>query len=177
MILLEEAQRILNEIPVKPDIESARLDKALGRILAQDIISKINMPPFNKSAMDGYGVIPGDRSDRFKIIETISAGKIPQKKVHPGECVKVMTGGIVPEAADQVIIRELTVEENGYMKVTGEERNKNVCIAGEDIKKGENFIYYRNCFNFGSGFWNNVLCPKSLLLCQHYSYRTNYGII
>ncbi|MFO7980681.1 MAG: molybdopterin molybdotransferase MoeA [Candidatus Aminicenantes bacterium] len=140
MILLEEAQKILNETPVRPDVELVKLDKAVGRILAQDIVSKINMPPFNKSAMDGYAVISGDPSERFKVIETIPAGKVPQKKVHPGECAKVMTGGIVPEAANRVIMRELTEEENGYMRVTGKEKNKNVCLAGEDIKKGDKVL-------------------------------------
>ncbi|HZX10079.1 MAG TPA: gephyrin-like molybdotransferase Glp [Acidobacteriota bacterium] len=140
MILLEEAQKILNETSVKPKTELVNLDEAVARILAQDIISKINIPPFNKSAMDGYAVISGDPSERYKVIETIPAGKIPQEKVHPGECAKVMTGGIVPNEADRVIKRELTVEEDGQMRTTGKEKNKNVCITGEDIKKGDKVL-------------------------------------
>ena len=135
MISMEEAEKILNQVPVKPQAEKIDLDHVLGRILAQDIISVLDMPPFNKSAMDGYAGISTDSTDNFKIIETIPAGKVPQRQISPGECAKVMTGGIVPEPADKVIRRELTIEENGYMKVTGPETNSNVCIAGEDIKK------------------------------------------
>jgi molybdopterin molybdotransferase len=140
MILLEEAQKIVNEVPVRTETETVPLDKAGERILAQDIISSINMPPFNKSAMDGYGVISDDLSEKFKVIETIPAGKFPQKKVHRGECAKVMTGGIVPAAADRVIMREMTEEKDGYMFVKGREKNKNICTAGEDIKKGDKVL-------------------------------------
>ncbi len=140
MILFEEAQKIVNEVPVRTEVETVPLDKAGERILAQDIISSINMPPFNKSAMDGYAVISDDPSEKFRVIETIPAGKLPQKKVHRGECAKVMTGGIVPDAADRVIMREMTEEKDGYMFVTARETNKNVCIAGEDIKKGDRVL-------------------------------------
>ena len=57
MILAEQAEKILNNVPVKLDSETVNLGQALGRILAQDIISRINMPPFNKSAMDGYAAV------------------------------------------------------------------------------------------------------------------------
>ncbi len=140
MISMEEAIKILNQVPVKPQTEKIDLDHVLGRILAQDIISGIDMPPFNKSAMDGYAVISSDSSENFKIVETIPAGEVPQRQIRHGECAKVMTGGIVPEPADKVIRRELTTEKNGYMKVTGAETNANVCIAGEDIKKGDNVL-------------------------------------
>lgn len=140
MILFKDAQKILDDTPVKTETEIVGLDEVLGRILAQDVISTINMPPFNKSAMDGYALISGDKSERFEIIETIPAGKVPLKKVHEGECAKVMTGGIVPEGADRVIKRELTVEKDGFMTMTGEEPNKNVCTAGEDIQKGDKVL-------------------------------------
>lgn len=140
MILIEQAERILNEISVSPEIEEIHLEGALGRILAQDIVSGIDMPPFNKSGMDGYAVISEDASEKYKVVEIIPAGKVPRRKIHPGECAKIMTGGIVPEAADRVIKRELAVEENGYMRITGREENKNVCIAGEDIQKGETVL-------------------------------------
>jgi len=140
MILFEEAQKILNKTPVQPETEGVKSDETLDRILAQDIVSKINVPHFNKSAMDGYAVISKDRSKEFKVIETIPAGKVPQKKVHLGECAKIMTGGIVPEAADQVIKKELTVEEDGTMRMNGKEKNKNVCLVGEDVKKGDRVL-------------------------------------
>jgi molybdopterin molybdotransferase len=140
MILLEEAQKILNEVPVRTETETVPLDKAGERILAQDIISPINIPPFNKSAMDGYAVISDDPSEKFKVIETVPAGKSPQKRVHRGECAKIMTGGIVPDVADRVVMKEMTEEKDGYIFVTGRETNKNICAAGEDIKKGDRVL-------------------------------------
>ncbi len=140
MILLEEAEKTLNEIPVKLETEFVSLKEALGRVLVRDIVSEISMPPFNKSAMDGYAVNSNDPSEKFKVIETIPAGMVPKKKIGFGECAKVMTGGIVPEGADKVIKRELTVEKDEYMRITGEEKNKNVCLAGEDIKKGDKVL-------------------------------------
>jgi len=140
MIILEEAQKIVNEVPVRTETETVPLDKAGERILAQDIISLIDMPPFNKSAMDGYAVISDDPSERFRVIETIPAGRFPKKKVHRGECAKVMTGGIVPDTADRVIMKEMTEEKDGYMHVAEREINKNICAAGEDIKKGDRVL-------------------------------------
>lgn len=137
MITLEEAQEILDAIPVKPVEEEESIHQALNRILAQDVESVIDMPPFDKSAMDGYAVNSEDNSKRFQVMEIISAGIIPAKKIKKGQCAKIMTGGAVPKGANRVVKREVTVEEDGYMRIVDEDPNRNICLRGEDVKTGD----------------------------------------
>jgi molybdopterin molybdotransferase len=137
MITIENAQEILSSIPVKPAEEEGSIHQALNRILAQDVESVIDMPPFDKSAMDGYAVNSEDSSKRFRIMEIISAGIIPAKKIKKGQCVKIMTGGAVPQGANRVVKREVTVEEDGYMRIVDEDPNRNICLQGEDVKAGD----------------------------------------
>jgi molybdopterin molybdotransferase len=137
MILVEEAIQILDQTPVEPKTEEVDLSKALFRILAQDVVSKIDMPPFNKSAMDGYAIRSNDPSPQLQIVDTIPAGTVPKRRIQEGQCAKIMTGGMVPEGADRVIKKELTIEKNGFMEITGEEKNQNICFQAEDIKIGD----------------------------------------
>lgn len=140
MIPLKEAIKILNEIPVFPREEEIPLEEAAGRILAEDIFSPIDMPPFNKSAMDGYAVNSSDNSECFQVVEVIPAGCVPEKKVSPGQCAKIMTGGMLPEGADRVIRREVTEEKDGVIRLTGDDTEQNVCFKGEDIKTGDRVL-------------------------------------
>lgn len=137
MITIEEAQKILSAVYVKPAVEKESIHQALNRILAQDVESVIDMPPFDKSAMDGYAVNSEDNSMRFQVIEIISAGIIPAKKIKKGQCAKIMTGGMVPQGADRVVKKEVTVEEDGYMRIVDEDSNRNICLQGEDVKVGD----------------------------------------
>jgi len=137
MILLEEAERILREYPVQPKIEEVVLSHALGRVLAEDIISPIPMPPFDKSAMDGYAIKKDDDSKRFKILEILPAGAVPKYEITEGTCVKIMTGGIVPKGADRVIKREVTKETGGFMRIVGTDPSPNICRKGEDVQTGD----------------------------------------
>jgi molybdopterin molybdotransferase len=137
MILVEEAIQILDRTPVEPKTEEVDLSKALNRILAQDVVSKIDMPPFNKSAMDGYAIQSNDPSQQLQIVEIIPAGSVPKRRIQEGQCTKIMTGGMVPEGADRVIKKELTIEKNGFMEITGEEKNRNICFQAEDVKIGD----------------------------------------
>jgi len=137
MITIEEAQKILSAVPVKPAVEKESIHQALNRILAQDVESIIDMPPFDKSAMDGYAVNSEDNSMRFQVIEIISAGVIPAKKIKKGQCAKIMTGGMVPQGADRVVKKEVTVEEDGFMRIVDEDPNRNICLQGEDVKAGD----------------------------------------
>ncbi len=140
MILLEEAIHIVNNVPVRPKLEEIALEKALGRILAQDIVSRINMPPFDKSAMDGFAFHSKDHSKQYEIVEIIAAGTVPNKTIHQGQCAKIMTGGMVPKGADRIIKKELTTEEDGYMKIVEKEENVNICLKGEDIRIGDTVL-------------------------------------
>jgi molybdopterin molybdotransferase len=137
MIPIEEAENILNRIACRPEVEEISLPDSPGRVLAQDIVSRINMPPFDKSAMDGYAFRSNDDAKKFKIVEVIAAGVVPREKIDKGECAKIMTGAMVPEGADRVVQVEVTEEKDGYMYFTAEDKNINICCRGEDVKIGD----------------------------------------
>ncbi len=137
MITLEEAELILGSIHVEPIVEEGFIHEALGRILAQDIESQIEMPPFDKSAMDGYALSSSDRSKQFKVVDTIAAGMVPTRQLKEGECAKIMTGGAVPHGADRVVKIEVTAEEKGIMIITGEDSSRNICFRAEDVAIGD----------------------------------------
>ena len=130
-------QIILNEI--KPlGFENVKIENALNRILASDVISDIDMPPFNKSAMDGFACRREDISNELTFIETIAAGDIPKKTVEKNQCAKIMTGAMVPDGADIVIMVEQTECINGNkIRFNGSETANNIAYKAEDIKKGD----------------------------------------
>jgi molybdopterin molybdotransferase len=136
MIPVHDARRILSEVKVYPATETVNLAGACNRILAGEILATVNMPPFDKSAMDGYAVSSADDSDRFEIIEVIPAGRVPVKRIRKGSCAKIMTGAMLPEGADRVIKREVTRSENGFMTVIEDDPADNICYRGEDVRIG-----------------------------------------
>jgi molybdopterin molybdotransferase len=140
MIPLEKAEQIILEIPVYPGREKIPLRASTGRVLAEPIVSPINMPPFDKSAMDGYALKSDDTCGEYTIIEVIPAGSIPGKEIHTGECAKIMTGAMVPPGADRVVMVEVTEENNGKMRLTGTDPHRNICYMGEDLKTGETVL-------------------------------------
>lgn len=137
MIPIEEAEKILDKIICRPETEEVGLMGSLGRVLGQDIVSTMNMPPFDKSAMDGYAVNSKDKSAKFKVVEIIAAGDIPREAIGKGRCAKIMTGAMLPAGADRVIKREVTEEKDGDMYLIGEDKHLNICYLGEDVKPGD----------------------------------------
>jgi molybdopterin molybdotransferase len=117
--------------------EEAGLDEAAGRVLAADIISDIDMPPFNKSAMDGFACRRADIELPLRIIETVAAGSVPEKTIGEGECARIMTGAVVPQGADTVVMIEDTQETGDIVRVTRPGARDNICLIGEDVRKGE----------------------------------------
>ncbi|NPA69546.1 MAG: molybdopterin molybdotransferase MoeA [Crenarchaeota archaeon] len=110
---------------------------AVGRILAEDVYAKVDLPPFDRSAVDGYAVRSDDvfsASPSSPVILRLS----DSNEVHPGEAVKVCTGDPLPEGADAVIMREHVVEREGFIEVLRPvARWSNVSRRGEDFKAGE----------------------------------------
>ncbi len=137
MISVEEAQAILRAAAVRTRREPVRLARALGRVLAGDAVSRIFMPPFDKSAMDGYALSAADSAGRFRVGEMIPAGAVPARTVGTGECAKIMTGAMLPRGADSVVRKEWTVEEDGWMRIVKPDDTPNVCRKGEDVRPGD----------------------------------------
>ncbi len=126
------------------DAESVLTRESLGRVLAQDIIPQINVPGHDNSAMDGYAVRFSDlnstnekKETDLRQIGTAFAGKVFQGKIQAGECVRVMTGAVMPQGADTVVVQEVCRAGNGRVAIPpGQKAGQNVRAAGEDLKAG-----------------------------------------
>jgi molybdopterin molybdotransferase len=120
-----------------PQTESVPVRDALGRVLAQEIVPAINVPAHDNSAMDGYAVRFSDLEIPLNEIGTALAGKPFGGKVGPGECVRIMTGAVMPAGTDTVVIQEIVKKEGRQIVVPpGQKRAQNVRYAGEDLKVG-----------------------------------------
>jgi molybdopterin molybdotransferase len=123
--------------------ERVGLFAALGRVLADDVVSPISVPAHDNSAMDGFAFCGADLqatgTSHFKVVGTALAGKAWQGRVLSGECVKIMTGAIMPEGLDTVVPQELcavladAIEIKAGLLQTGDNRR----FRGEDLMQGE----------------------------------------
>jgi molybdopterin molybdotransferase len=148
MIPVDEAlDKILSH--VQPlGFEKVSLLDALGRVIAEDIFAKRNIPPLDNSAMDGYALrsegvrqASQDHPVRLVVIEDLPAGFISTKTVERGKAVRIMTGAPIPKGADTVVPVEVTKKEDGSVlifKATG--IGENIRESGEDVKQGDRVI-------------------------------------
>jgi molybdopterin molybdotransferase len=143
MITVEQAlETILGQVRVlgteRVDILGAR-----GRVLAQDIVSGLDVPPLDNSAMDGYAVRHADvatasaeKPALLKIMGDLPAGYTSKDILQPGQTLRIMTGAPLPPGADTVIMQENTSSDAATVSILqSEKRGTNVRYAGEDIKK------------------------------------------
>jgi molybdopterin molybdotransferase len=126
--------------------EAVQLDEALGRVLAEPVISPIDHPPWDNSAMDGYAVHAADIRGAaesapvtLRVIETVQAGQFPSKPVARGEATRVMTGAPVPAGIDSVVRVEHTRDPGAgsVVVLSGSDATRNVRLRGEDLTAGE----------------------------------------
>lgn len=138
MIEFKEAIALVksNNFQVKSNM--VKLSEALGKIVSNNIISDINMPPFQQSAMDGYAVNYAENFKDFKLIGEVSAGADSTFNLQPGECVRIFTGASVPLTANMVIRQEDADFIDGKVEFTAIPKlSANIRPEGEQIKKGE----------------------------------------
>jgi molybdopterin molybdotransferase len=126
--------------PIK-EMESVPVRMGLGRVLAQEIVPQINVPAHDNTAMDGYAVRFSDLREsadsRLEELGTALAGRPYKGQVGPGQCVRVMTGAVMPEGTDTVVIQEIVKTEGRTIVVPpGQKAKQNVRYAGEDLKIG-----------------------------------------
>lgn len=129
-------ERILAQCSSVTEYHSLGLFEALGRVLAQDISSPINVPPADNSAMDGYALCSEylQDTDTLEQVGTSMAGKPYEGHLNAGQCIRIMTGAIIPKGADAVVMQEQT--EKHYAKVRFLKTPKpgnSIRLAGEDI--------------------------------------------
>lgn len=141
MITFEEAYRIVTESSFRLGREVVGLSEAAGRALTLAVRSDMDMPPWNKSAVDGYACRHTDLGHELTVLETIAAGAMPEKEVTPGTCSRIMTGAAVPAGADYVFMLENSEElTDGRVRFTGRPGNDNIAKAGEDIMKDQTVL-------------------------------------
>ena len=138
MIEFEEAFKIVMQSVFETDSETIPFDNCLGRILDEDISSDMDMPPFNRSAVDGYACHRDDLNNDLEVIEVIAAGNEPLRKVGKNQCSKIMTGAMVPIDCDVVfMVEESDKLQNSKVRFTGKKPKLNISQKGEDVKIGE----------------------------------------
>jgi molybdopterin molybdotransferase len=134
MITFHEALKTVKHATKKLDTEIINLADCLNRVIAEDVLSDMSLPPFNKSAMDGYACKQSDLANNLEVLEIIAAGSAPTKTVGTNQCSKIMTGAMVPEGADTVIMIEHTKQvDDNHIHFTKEKTKSNICLKGEDV--------------------------------------------
>jgi molybdopterin molybdotransferase len=142
MIPFDEALAAILDVAVPGGVERVGLGDSLNRILAEDVVSDSDVPPFDKAAMDGYACRRADLARELTVVDTIVAGRMPTvTRLGPAQCARIMTGGVVPAGADCVVMQE-DIEETGAGRVrclSGRTAG-NICLAGEDVRAGDTVL-------------------------------------
>ncbi len=138
IISFEEAYDIVLRNVLETGTESVSFIESLGRILAEDIASDMDMPPFNKSTVDGFACRKEDLGHDLEILETIAAGMQPSKEISDKQCSRIMTGAPLPEGADLVfMVEDSVILPSGKVSYNGSFTKENIAYKGEDIKQGD----------------------------------------
>jgi len=141
MITFEEALQKVLFHSIETDTEVVVLQQTLNRILAEPVCSDMNMPPFDKSAMDGYACRKVDLKNKLTVIETIQAGAIPKLKIGENECSKIMTGAMIPQGADYVVkIEDTEIVDGDKVILINDRLEDNICYKGEDVVVGQEVL-------------------------------------
>jgi molybdopterin molybdotransferase len=145
LIPYQKAKEIIDQhIQSITRTESVPIDDAVNRVLAEDLVAVMTVPPFNRAAMDGYAVKAKDtfgagqfKPKVFKIVGEVHAGEKPDEKIKSGECLQISTGAVMPDGADSVMMVEDTEREGAQVKIfKSVTPSSNVGKMGEDIKEG-----------------------------------------
>lgn len=136
-------QAMLSTITSIQQTEKVPLEQGLGRVLAADVISTINVPPADNSAMDGYAMRSQDlhENNQLTLIGTALAGQLFTGVVGAGQCVRIMTGAVLPQGADSVVMQENTeVQSDTITFLQIPKQGNSVRCAGEDIQQGQTVV-------------------------------------
>ena len=138
LLSMEEAQRLILERVRPLEAEPVALDSAAGRVLAAPATSRVDLPPFDSSAMDGFAVRAGDTPGRLPVRERIPAGKPAARSLEPGEAMGIATGGSVPEGADAVIQLEAVADHDNEIEIAeAVSVGTNIRPRGGDLRQGD----------------------------------------
>ncbi|HAU40932.1 MAG TPA: molybdopterin molybdenumtransferase MoeA, partial [Gammaproteobacteria bacterium] len=130
--------RIAQAVTPIADVEVVALREALDRVLGTDVLSPVAVPNHTNSAMDGYALRFADlNGSSLKVVGTAWAGKAFAGSVGPGECARIMTGAVMPEGTDTVVMQEHAERQDDHIRVAeGQRKGRHVRYAGEDLAEG-----------------------------------------
>lgn len=147
LVTRDEARSIIKGLDIGPHSIDVDIDDAFGHILATDIVSNVDVPPFTRASMDGYAVYASDtytaredRPTRLNLTGSIPAGIDPGILLKKGEAIEIATGAVMPEGADSVVMVEYTHFDNDILIHRPVSMNENVMQAGSDIMVGERVL-------------------------------------
>jgi len=129
-------------------VETVPIERAIGRVLAKDLVSQVDVPPFDRAAMDGYAVRAEDtygasefEPKKLRLVGVLRAGGSSDRTLEKGECMRIATGCPIPSGADAVVMAEFAEERDGEVFIfKAVHPLENISLRGEDIKKGEVII-------------------------------------
>src|SRR4051812_31705157 len=140
LISIDEARsRVLAAVRPLP-AEDVPAAFALGRVLAEDVASGLDLPPFDSSAMDGFAVVAGPGGE-LPIVGESQAGSPFAGTLQPGQAVRISTGAVIPEGADAVVPIERVEGIGESIRVSGTEAGAHIRGAGDDVHRGDLVLY------------------------------------
>ena len=149
LIQMNEAQSLIQR-ETKPIARTAsvNIEEGGGRVSAEDVVSLVSVPPFSRSAMDGYAVRATDtygagklKPKKFRLIEIVYAGAVARKPTKRGDCTEIATGAMLPKGADAVVMVEDTERDGSAVLVyEAVHPGQNISKKGEDISPGTKII-------------------------------------
>lgn len=137
--VVQGQEKILSLVNTVSEIEACKIENAYGRILAEHIISPVNVPQYTNSAMDGYAIRSDDiERDSYQVVAEVMAGHAYDQSLEVGQAVKIMTGAPTPLNGDTVVMREQASQEGDKVTFNGAniKAGQNVRQAGEDLAIG-----------------------------------------
>ncbi|EGQ8003009.1 bifunctional molybdopterin-guanine dinucleotide biosynthesis adaptor protein MobB/molybdopterin molybdotransferase MoeA [Vibrio parahaemolyticus] len=137
--VVQGQEKILSLVNTVSEIEACKIENAYGRVLAEDIISPVNVPQYTNSAMDGYAIRSDDVDrDSYQVVAEVMAGHAYDQPLQVGQAVKIMTGAPTPLNGDTVVMREQASQEGDKVIFNGAhiKAGQNVRQAGEDLTIG-----------------------------------------
>ena len=147
LVTVDEAKGVIQNLEIHPRITEVELENASGCALADDAVSEVDVPPFNRASMDGYAICASDtyearedRPVRLGLVGSIPAGINPDIRIRRGEAAEIATGAVMPEGADSVVMVEYTSVDTELYVRRPVSINENVMPAGSDIMVGERVL-------------------------------------
>ena len=140
LLPVSEAVRLVTESVAPLDAEHVPIEKALRRVLAEDLQARLTQPPFSASAMDGYAVRSEEVASlpaKLRVMGESAAGQRFEGILRRGEAVRIFTGAPVPDGADRVVIQEHTEREGDCVVIKEIDRDRHIRSCGQDFIEGQ----------------------------------------